>query len=132
MESQIKKFLINNPVKMPDQLESMIMQEIAVKSRRRARLHVIEFGVLNLGSIIGGIAAVLFLLKGFAQSGLSDYISLLFSDSSSMISIWKELILSVAESTPFISTAAFLTAILLFLWSLGKFTKEARTFFLTA
>ncbi len=66
------------------------------------------------------------------MTGFDQYLSLAFSDSSVLITYWKELSLSLVESLPLMAVMLVLGALGLFIWSSAKAFQDAETLFLTA
>jgi hypothetical protein len=77
-------------------------------------------GSLSLASLAGTIASAIYLVDAMNTSGTFQYISLALSDSGSVSSYWKELLLSVLESVPAFGIAVLLAAVGLFLWSAAR------------
>jgi len=76
-----------------------------IKKIRKEELKgsIIKIG-LNFSVSFVSVLVVAFLfinlVRDYYQSGLSDYVSLLFSDGSLLVSYWQSYIMSVVESLP--------------------------------
>jgi hypothetical protein len=62
---------------------------------------------------------VINIIKDSYQSGLSEYLSLLFSDGGSIISYWQTYIMSIVESLPIIPITIVVASISIFVWSMN-------------
>ena len=93
----------------------------AIKKRETTKLVNKIFFDLAVLLVSASVAILYFinLFKDFYQSGLSDYLSLIFSDGSALLSYWQSYLMSVVESFPIIPIAIILICILAFIWSLN-------------
>jgi hypothetical protein len=64
------------------------------------------------------------LLADLTRSGFYEYFSLLFSDTGSIISYWKEFTFSIAESLPIISIISVLSLLFVCFLSLKYLIKQ--------
>ena len=71
--------------------------------------------------LIATIATGWHAISSLISSDTGSYISLIFSDTSSALSIWKELSISIVESLPIIGIGLFLASIYLLFWSAKKY-----------
>jgi len=62
----------------------------------------------------------------FAQSGLFQFLSLLFSDLELVAANWQDFGLAILESLPVMSMMAFLITIFVLLWSLKHFAQAIK------
>jgi hypothetical protein len=65
----------------------------------------------------------------FAQSGIYQFLSLIFTDSGTVLSLWQDFSLALLESLPAVSTIALLATMLFFLWSLKHFAQAIKIIF---
>ncbi len=65
----------------------------------------------------------------FAQSGIYQFFSLIFTDSGAVMAYWQDFGLALLESLPAVSTIAFLATALVFLWSLKHLTQAIKVVF---
>lgn len=103
-------------------LEQDIISKIKGLERRSLMVKQSLYFFLSIMSFIGTIFSISYLINIIKVSGAFEYASLIFYDIS-MISYWKELSLSVAESVPFLALAVSLSIIGIFTWSLLKAMK---------
>ena len=110
----------------PTELEGVILGKIQEKEKRNAFVQCVVGGIFAIGSCIGTISAFLYMGKSIGTSGFYEYVSLLFSDSGSLLSYWKEFSMSLAESLPLFGLTIALILIGIFIWSLSKTTKNVK------
>lgn len=96
----------------PDLAED-VWHSIIVRNKRIARLKLWTFSFAGVASLIGIVPAWKALSSDLAQSGFYEYLSLVFSSSDSILSYWKELAFSIAESLP--TTSIILSFSLVFI-----------------
>ncbi len=101
----------------PD-LYQKITTLILRKRQRQEQIQLILTGGLSLLSGVGVIFAFRYVIQELSHSNFSQYISLLFHDSTTALVYWRELGMSLAESLPFLGVTILLSTILLFLASL--------------
>lgn len=101
-----------------------IWHTIITRDKYNARLKLWAFSFTGLASLAGLTLTFRMLLNDLTQSGFSEYFSLIFSDSGLIISYWKELVFSLAESLPIMSTIFTLSLIFVFLLSLRYMMKQ--------
>lgn len=83
------------------QLKKSILSEMRRFERRRAQMHVLlSLSVLCMASIAIWIACRS-ILSDLAGSGFYEYVSLVLSNPSMVLTFWKELLLSLIETLPF-------------------------------
>jgi hypothetical protein len=85
------------------------------------------FAMSAFVSVAALIPVAISLMKAFAASNFDAYMSLVFSDRSVIISSWKEITASLAESLPALTLAAALVLIAAFLWSLRSMVRFSAT-----
>ena len=66
-------------------------------------------------------------VSGMISSNFGDYFSLIFSDTTTALSIWKELSISIIDSLPIIGIGLFLASIYLLFWSAKKYSISSKT-----
>ena len=108
-EDRISKEIFQNVV---NRIDRSIMKQ----SRFRATMH----GILAVLAVVAIVPAFIYFGSEATQSGFLQYISLAVSDSSSIISDWKDLGLSILGSIPIISSVTCLAIIMIFTNSLHK------------
>ncbi|MFA5936611.1 MAG: hypothetical protein WC822_01895 [Candidatus Paceibacterota bacterium] len=105
-------------------LAQNIWQSIVVRNKRNTLLRLWAFSVAGLASFMGLIPAWKALLNDLTQSGFYEYLSLAFSNGSSVSSYWKEFSLSIAEALPTMSILLSLSLIFIFFLSLKYVMKQ--------
>ena len=100
-------------------IEKSIILNIHNLEKRSMILEQGLYGLVSLCSLGGLIATVLYINKIISASGTYEYISLIFSDIQAL-TYWRELLLSVADSLPFLGLAMLFGVGALFLWSILK------------
>lgn len=106
-------------VEPSENLKVSIIKEIKKREIIRAVYKIAFSSAVSLTSVSVAIIFVVNVVKDFYQSGLYEYISLMFSDGTSLISYWQTYLISVAESLPIIQITVVLASILSFIWSLN-------------
>ena len=105
-------------------LAQNIWHSIVVRNKRNTLLRLWAFSVAGLASFMGLIPAWKALLNDLTQSGFYEYLSLAFSNGSSVSSYWKEFSLSIAEALPTMSILLSLSLIFIFFLSLKYVMKQ--------
>lgn len=109
-------------------LKENIIYKIEKEVKKKA-IFTFVFGVLtSLTSVLVMIYSSILIIKDYYTSGLSEYISLIFSDSSVILGFWKEFIYLVVESLPFITITLVLLSLFSFVWSLKYMFSNLKTF----
>ncbi len=114
------------------QLSENIMKEVRRFENKKIRIRFILSSLIACASLGGIIESVLRLIQSSNQSGFFQYLSLLFSDSATFFSYWKEFAFSLAESLPLMSVVLLLSVVAVFLWSTSRALKDAEKTFLPA
>ena len=114
MEGKKQLFNILEP---KDSLKASIIKKI---KKEEHKMFVLKIG-LSLSFSLGSVISVVFLLtniiKDYYKSGLSEYISLMFSDGSLLVSYWQSYIMSVVEALPIFAITLVLVSIWIFIMS---------------
>lgn len=99
-------------------LEQAIFAHIATYEAHRTRRVFIASAVFL--PVAGGafLASLWYAAGAFAQSGFVDYMSLILSDTDTVLSYWGEFAYSVVEAIPFGAVAASLVLLVLVLVTL--------------
>lgn len=133
MESGYKKLFKTLPkLHAPKGLKTMILARIEQERMRQAKIRVGVLGTLSVGSFISTFVLIKTLWTELTQSGFTQYLSVIVSDSSVIRSYWKEVALSLTESVPYVSLTLVLLTIGIFVWSLANATRNARLAFIPA
>lgn len=113
-----KLFQTLRPITVPTGLSRAINAQIEREQRHGAQVRIAVFAPL---AFLSGVAVVLsfqYLAQELSRSGISEYFSILLSDSGVALTYWKEFSLSVVEQLPVLGGALFLSAVLMLLSSL--------------
>lgn len=106
------------------ELRARIVVQVAREERRRARISLGISGGVLLCSASGLAYSLFYLVEGFASSPFYNYLSLMFSDSDVLAAYWRELVLSLAESLPLISSIVALALLASLLASARVFVQS--------
>lgn len=120
LESVCKKGIYSPGIK----LEDHIWNRLCERDTRIVRTKFYCFTILSLASLGASILVIRTLARELTQSGFYEYLSLIFSDSGSVATYWKEFIFSLAESIPTVSIMLILTLLSLFLLSLRHIARS--------
>lgn len=124
MEENLKNVLLQNKIAPQTGLADNIWQTIVRRQKYTARIKLLIFSLTGLLSLVGLIPALKTLLSDFAQSGFYEYLSLIFSNSGTVLTFWKELLLTLAESLPVLSIVSSFTLIFILLLSLKHIMRQ--------
>lgn len=106
-----------------------IMLSISLAERRSARIKLTILGGISLLSFLAIFPLLQYSGNQFYQSGFTEYFSLIFSDWTTLSIYWKDLMISLAESLPILSTTAILLSVFVLLTSLRSAIKNFRPAF---
>lgn len=98
-------------------LEQDIIKKINKLENNRLFVKRITYSSVSLVSLFGIVQYITYIFKAISVSGAFEYVTLPFYDIS-LITYWKELILSIAESFPFMEFGITLFIAGLFIWSI--------------
>ena len=104
-------------------VKNSIIGKIKKEEMKRTIYKIVFSSVVSLTSISIAIISIINVVKDAYQSGLSEYLSLLVSDTSLVFSFWQSYILSVTESLPIIPITIVLASVLIFVWSINSAIK---------
>ena len=90
------------------ELAFSILATITAQNKRVTQIKLWSLSFIGLVSLTGLIPALQILLSDLSSSGFYEYFSLIFSDGGSMLSYWKDLGFSLAESLPIMSIVSIL------------------------
>jgi hypothetical protein len=102
-----------------DNLKSSILNKIKIEERKRTIFKIVFSSVVSLASVSMAAVYIINIVKDFYQSGLSEYVSLLFSDGVSMASYWQSYVMSIVESLPIVPITIAVASIGVFVWSVN-------------
>jgi len=120
MDKKLSQIFKNiKELELPKNLESLILQKIEIKNRRKMRMELIFSHIGIFGSVLA-IIYVGFIFGGsFLKSEFWSISSLAFSDAMVVVSNWKDFLYSLLETFPFMHVVAMLIPIFTMLWSLS-------------
>ena len=107
-----------------DALAPRILHCIEDRERRDLRLKTAAFGAAFTGSLSVVVAGFLNFGAQVSQSGFFSFTSLWFSDFSTALANWSDMLLSMIESFPALSAALVLGGFAFGLWSAMKLMDE--------
>ncbi|MDD2646718.1 MAG: hypothetical protein PHV78_02915 [Patescibacteria group bacterium] len=129
-ESHIDNLAPQLPPNPPDYLFIKIINRIEIERKIAiARRRFILFSIGLISSLIALVPVFKIMQSGLIESGFIQFFSLLFSDSSVVLTYWHEFVLTLLESMPVASILAFLTTIFVFLSSLKFVVQDAKVAF---
>ena len=128
MEEKLKKILKGAKYESDSKLSISIWNTLIIREKRVILLKLWSLSFVGLASLGLLVPAFEMLFNDFAHSGFYEYFSLIFSDGGLMLSYWKELSLSLAESLPIMSIiytlSLFFVCFLSFKYIIKQFAKE--------
>ena len=109
--------------------ESSILAEnvwntIVAREKRNTQTKFWAFFSLGATSLAGLVPVFKVLSNDLSQSGFYEYSSLIFSDTGLMLSYWKELSFSLAESLPIMSIVFTLSLLFIVFLSIKYVLKQ--------
>lgn len=110
----------------PPNLEQRVITELRGRERKKERNRAMSFVVLSLASLSAFVPAFENLRSAAVESGFANYASLVFSDWSAVLSMWKLFALTLAETAPVFALALSVTALLVFVWSAAQASRYVR------
>ena len=116
-------------LKVPEALYRAVHMRISALERRSARVRAALFGFLSIVSLAALVPAVQYAAQQFYVSGFYDYATLMFSDSSLVVTYWREFGLSLMESLPSLALLLLIPIVAMLLWSLKRTVQTARIAF---
>jgi hypothetical protein len=105
-------------------LAENVWQSVVLHDKCIVRVKLWAFSIIGFASLVGLMPAFKALSSDFVQSGFYEYFSLIFSDSGLILSYWKELFFSLAESLPTISIILTLSLLFICFLSLRYLMKQ--------
>jgi hypothetical protein len=124
MEDKLIKIFQKAKYEPESDLEQVVWSTIIARDKRTTRFKLWTYGFVGLASFAGLIPAFKILFTDLAHSGFYEYFSLIFSDTGSILSYWKELIFSLTESLPVVSIIFTLSLLFICFLSLRYLMKQ--------
>jgi ABC-type sulfate transport system permease component len=97
-------------------LRNSIIHKIETEERKAVMYNLALSFVVSISITIISFINV---MKDASQSGLSEYLSLLFSDGVLIASYWQTYVMSVVESLPIIQISIVVASWCLCIWSIN-------------
>lgn len=113
------KSISQQPV--PAGLEENILQKITFEKSWQAKKKLIFADALMLGSLGAFVFVLLNFWDGISKSEFWSLLKLIFSDTASVASFWKDFLFSLLETFPAAYFAAILAPVLLLMVSLNMY-----------
>jgi hypothetical protein len=105
-------------------LAENVWRVIILRDKRIVQFKLWVFACIGFASFAGLFPALNILLSDLSRSGLYEYLSLIFEEGSSVLSYWKELAFSLAQSLPMTSIVLTLSLIFVFFLSLRYLMRQ--------
>lgn len=121
-------FQKKSTIQTPENLLGQILARVNQEQKKKEHREQIAWGGIFLASLATFIASGAHAVTVIASSNFGSYVSLIFTDTSSILSIWKQASLSLIESLPFIELIVFLGSIAVVMWSIRNFSKKSSLF----
>ncbi|MFA6552135.1 MAG: hypothetical protein WCT19_01385 [Candidatus Paceibacterota bacterium] len=118
MKNRGVSFVKMSQINPPENLAEKIVLCINLKKKQVAKTRLAFGGIFALFSFGAIIPVSQYVFSGFMNSGFFQYFSLFFSDIGSMMPMWKNFALSMAESLPAFELMAFLLVVLILMASI--------------
>ena len=113
-------------ISVPNNLTEGIVLRINDRERHNSKIKALGLSFVSLASFLLSIPIISQIITSFTQSGIYNYISIIFSDSDVAITYWKEISLSLAESLPILAITSLLAVLAIFTWSTLKARAEVK------
>lgn len=111
---------IFNTIEPSENLKVSILNRIQTEERKQALYRIVFSSAISLASVSTIVFFVNNIIKDAYTSGLSQYLSLLFSDGASVLSYWQSYLMSIIESLPIIPITITVASIWVFMWSVNS------------
>lgn len=106
-------------------LRQNIVLTIVKEERQRAKNYLILSSTTALGSVVGVIFSVQYVIQVITQLSFYKYFSLFFSDSDIVLSYWRDFVMSLVESMPFFAITLVLLAVVALMMSVRVFINNS-------
>ena len=121
MSQKYKKiFSFSIDDKAPERVFSAVLKRIEDRKTKQEHAKAFAHGLLAIIAVIAIVPAISYFISEATQSGFLQYLSLVFSDGSAILSDWKDLTMSILESIPIISSISCLALIFIIANSLRR------------
>jgi hypothetical protein len=113
----------------PEGLYTAVLGRIVLARRRGAAVRLAGLLVVVLGSGAALISALRYAGEEFYDSGFYDYLSLVLSDHTFVLSSWREFSYSLIESLPSLALLMLAACAAAFIWSAWRAMYQAKVAF---
>jgi ABC-type spermidine/putrescine transport system permease subunit I len=113
-------------VNPPAGLLEKILKRIHKEERLLVLRRIFLFSIMLTASLFGFFPALNLLISDLSQSGFLQFLSLTFSDFSTITMYWRSFTMTLLQTLPAISLALFLAVLLTFLQSIKSLTKYGK------
>ncbi len=113
----------------PSGLYAAILLRIKAAQLRAARVRTGLFGALALLSLVALVPALQYTAEQFYASGFYDYLLLIVSDHSLVLTYWQQFALTLIESLPSLALLLLVPVVVVLLYSLRKVIQTGRVAF---
>ncbi|KKR42196.1 MAG: hypothetical protein UU10_C0014G0010 [Parcubacteria group bacterium GW2011_GWF1_40_6] len=103
MQDKLTKVFQKAKYKESSILAQNVWNTIVAREKRNTQIKFWAFSSLGFTSLASLVPVFKILLNDLTQSGFYEYASLAFSDTSLVLSAWKEFAFSLVESLPIMS-----------------------------
>jgi len=113
-----------NIIEPSTNLRNSVIHAIKMEETKKAVYNIVFNSIISLVSISVAVVYMINIIKDAYKSGLSEYLSLIFSDGTSLISYWQTYVLSVVESLPIIQITVVVASMGILVWSLNTIMEK--------
>ncbi len=124
MEKKLIKAFQEIKYEAKSDLSLTAWQAIVLHDKCIARVKLWTFSAIGAFALMGLVPALKMLASDLKQSGFYEYLSLVFSNSGSIVMYWKDFLSLLAESLPTVSIVSSLALVLIFFLALKYAMKE--------
>ncbi len=115
---RLRKIFCEAKLEPDTSLNERVLMAVVAHNKKLSRIKLWVFGIAGACSFVGLVPALKILSLDLGQSGFFEYFSLIFSDSGTVITYWKELSFSLAEALPAMSIILTLSLFFVCLFSI--------------
>jgi hypothetical protein len=124
MEDKLIKIFQKAKYEPDYDLTRIVWSTIIIRDKRNSRFKLWIFSFVGFASLVEMVPTFKILFTDLTRSGFYEYFSLIFSDTGSIISYWKEFVFSLAESLPVFSIISALSLLFICFLSLRYLMKQ--------
>jgi hypothetical protein len=127
MDNNLKKVFQKAIYNPENQLSDNIWRLIVSKENKKDKIRTWSYSITGVLSVSLLFPVISKMVDGFGSSGFFEYISLIFSDSSIILTYWKEFVLLIINSVPFMSFGLSLILVFVLFVSIKKVLGQFRS-----